>query len=171
MNSRLPAWMRLTFKGRINRFRYIWYSIGTGLIIAIPSFVFLGIYGFRAIALGDVPFFVILINYALEILSLLYAFSFMIRRLHDLNRSVLFLTPIVLIYIIGWFISLDDILNSSLFPFLILANLFLFIYLYFFKGTEGSNPYGPDPLEYSSYEKYLDELDHPDSLEDHRFDR
>ena len=47
-----------------------------------------------------------------------------IRRLHDLNRS-------------GWF------LIAAIIP---LLNFVLGIYLLFFKGTEGYNQYGEDPL-------------------------
>lgn len=178
MNSRLPAWMRLTCKGRINRYRYFWYSIGTGLIVAIPSYFFLSIYGSRALALGDVPFFVILINYAVEILGLLYTLSFMTRRLHDLNRSISFMAPIPLLYILIWLNPFSDMmgpssLHSLMFITPLLAiSLLLLIYLYFFKGTEGPNPYGPDPLKYSSYEEYLKVVnDANTSSEDNRFER
>lgn len=48
----------------------------------------------------------------------------MMRRLHDLNRP-------------GWFCI------GMLLPVL---NIALLIYIFFFKGTEGSNQYGPAPL-------------------------
>ena len=54
--------------------------------------------------------------------------SFMvgIRRLHDLNRT-------------GWFMLL---------VFIPVVNLIFAIYLLFFKGTEGYNNYGADPLQF-----------------------
>ncbi|MBR4907647.1 MAG: DUF805 domain-containing protein [Acidaminococcaceae bacterium] len=48
-----------------------------------------------------------------------------IRRLHDLNRS-------------GWWI---------LVVFAPVAHFLFFVFLLFWKGTEGPNQYGPDPLE------------------------
>jgi Predicted membrane protein len=132
----LPAWMRLTFKGRINRFRYFWYPIGVGFIIAIPDFIFLGIYGLRAVALGEAPPFVSSIHAIIQLLNTLYLVSFGVRRLKDLDKS-------------GWLILVLII------P---LVNVGLFLYLLFFKGTDGQNQYGPDPLEYERYSDYLDHI-------------
>ena len=64
----------------------------------------------------------------LGIVSLIFAvpgFSLGIRRLHDLDKS-------------GWF---------ALIYFIPVLNLALEIYLLFWKGTEGSNQYGSDPLQ------------------------
>lgn len=47
-----------------------------------------------------------------------------VRRAHDLNRT-------------GWIIA---------FQFIPILNFVVGIYLLFFKGTEGTNKYGPDPL-------------------------
>ena len=47
-----------------------------------------------------------------------------VRRLHDLDQS-------------GWWILLQ---------FIPLINIILFIYLGFWKGTDGDNRFGPDPL-------------------------
>ncbi len=52
------------------------------------------------------------------------AFSLGIRRLHDLDKS-------------GWF---------ALIYFIPVLNIILELYLLFFKGTEGMNRYGSDPL-------------------------
>lgn len=58
-----------------------------------------------------------------SIMSILFI-PFSIRRLHDLNKS-------------GWFLLI------SLIP---IINFFFGIYAGFFKGTEGPNDYGEDPL-------------------------
>jgi len=52
------------------------------------------------------------------------AVMLMMRRLHDLDRP-------------GWFCI------GMLIP---LVNMALLVYLFFFKGTQGPNQYGPDPL-------------------------
>ena len=52
------------------------------------------------------------------------AVMLMMRRLHDLDRP-------------GWFCI------GMLIPFI---NMVLLVYLFFFKGTQGPNQYGPDPL-------------------------
>ena len=58
-----------------------------------------------------------------SVMSILFI-PFSIRRLHDLNKS-------------GWFLLI------SLIP---VINFFFGIYAGFFKGTEGPNDYGDDPL-------------------------
>lgn len=65
---------------------------------------------------GQVAYWVFIV-----IPSLYFSFAASIKRLHDLNKS-------------GWWSLL------SLIPF---VNLFLSIYLLFFKGTDGLNKYGP----------------------------
>ena len=62
-----------------------------------------------------------LINFIFSILCL----PFGVRRLHDLNKS-------------GWFFLLF---------FIPIVNFFFMIYFGFFKGTDGTNDYGPDPLK------------------------
>ena len=67
----------------------------------------------------------------LAILSILMTWPWtmvLIKRAHDRNRS-------------GWFLLV------SLVPIL---NLWPAIELYFFKGTEGSNRFGDDPLQYQN---------------------
>lgn len=61
-----------------------------------------------------------LISLAFSILC--YPFS--VRRLHDLDKS-------------GWY---------NLLAFVPIVNFFFCIYVGFFKGTDGPNQYGPDPL-------------------------
>lgn len=61
-----------------------------------------------------------LVNFVFALLCLPFA----IRRLHDLNKN-------------GWFYLL------FLIP---VVGFFFFIYFGFFKGTDGPNQYGPDPL-------------------------
>lgn len=168
MNSILPVFLRLAFEGRINRFRYIFFLLGIWFILTTLNYLWFVLYGIKRIFVGEVSLFIPWIFY---FIGIIYYFSLMIRRLYDLNRSLLFTIPTILILVIDGFISPYDVRESTLYPFLWLVNLLLFFYLLLFKGTKGANQYGPDPLEYSNYEKYLDELDHPEILEDHRFER
>ena len=61
----------------------------------------------------------------ISIVAIISSSMLIIRRLHDLNRPAW--------WCIGVFVPL--------------VNLVLGIYLLFFKGTDGPNDYGPDPLE------------------------
>ena len=111
-----------TTQGRLNRLSYLKYII----VLSLASFVVSFIIGFiGALLTGDAD------STFVNILALIVTFPFTvgaimaaIRRLHDLNRS-------------GWFMF------AAIIP---LLNLVLGIYLLFFKGTEGYNQYGEDPL-------------------------
>lgn len=110
-----------TSKGRLNRKSYIYRSI------------------FLSFALGIIQLILELATAAIEALELLFAvmilalciFGFvagimmLARRLHDLDKS-------------GWWMLL---------LFVPLVNILFYIYILFFKGTEGPNQYGEDPLQ------------------------
>ena len=170
--NKLPAWLRLTFKGRINRFRFIWYPFGLSLILSIPSLILLSIYGIVAMATGKILPIFSYILFALQIVGQVYWISFAIRRLQDLNRSGWFILPIVLPIILGLIMTPMQILKSGFFNILWFINFILAIYLVFFKGTKGDNKYGPDPLDYPEYEEYLKTLENNNSENpDTRFNR
>lgn len=101
-----------SFTGRINRLRYWKYSLCMVLVNIVAAFIMnkLGIVGFLSS----------LINLALSIIFL----PFNVRRVHDLNKSGLWLL-------------------LGLIP---IINFFFLIYICFFKGTTGNNDYGADPL-------------------------
>lgn len=110
-----------TSAGRLNRKSYIYRSI------------------FLSFALGIIQLILELATAAIEALELLFAvmilalciFGFvasimmLARRLHDLDKS-------------GWWMLL---------LFVPLVNILFYIYILFFKGTEGPNQYGEDPLQ------------------------
>lgn len=110
-----------TSAGRLNRKSYIYRSI------------------FLSFALGIIQLILELATAAIEALELLFAvmilalciFGFvagimmLARRLHDLDKS-------------GWWMLLLCV------P---LVNILFYIYILFFKGTEGPNQYGEDPLQ------------------------
>ncbi len=108
------------FQGRLNRKPYILRSI----LLSIGSGIAAGILGvLLGVLLGDS-----LLSYVgcavISAAAFLSALSLCVRRLHDLNRSGLL-----------WLLSFIPVIN-----------FFLAIYVIFFKGTEGDNRYGPDPL-------------------------
>lgn len=104
------------FQSRLNRKRYILRSI----ILSIVSGLLAGI---LAVLLGGSELSFVVCA-AISIAGFVAELSLIVRRLHDLNHSGLF-----------WLLS-----------FIPLVNFFLAIYLIFFKGTDGENRYGPDPL-------------------------
>lgn len=105
-----------SFHGRLNRKHYILRSI----VLNIGSGMLAGI---LAVLLGDAVLSFVGCA-AISVAVFFSALSLCVRRLHDLNRSgflfLLFFIPVI--------------------------NFFLAIYLIFFKGTEGENRYGSDPL-------------------------
>lgn len=110
-----------TSKGRLNRKSYIYRSI------------------FLSLVLGIIQLILELATAAIEALELLFAVMILVlcifgfvasimmlaRRLHDLDKS-------------GWWMLL---------LFVPLVNILFYIYILFFKGTEGPNQYGEDPLQ------------------------
>ncbi len=104
------------FQGRLNRKPYILRSI----LLSIGSGIVAGI---LAVLLGD-SLLSIMSCAAISVAAFFAALSLCVRRLHDLNRSGLL-----------WLLSFIPVIN-----------FFLAIYVIFFKGTEGDNRYGPDPL-------------------------
>lgn len=110
-----------TSAGRLNRKSYIYRSI------------------FLSLVLGIIQLILELATAAIEALELLFAVMILVlcifgfvasimmlaRRLHDLDKS-------------GWWMLL---------LFVPLVNILFYIYILFFKGTEGPNQYGEDPLQ------------------------
>lgn len=99
---------------RINRLRY-WAHSG---LFSLASLVLLAIIGtisvFVSTTLG------IILGVVAYIGIIVFSFILIIQRLHDLNKT-------------GW---------MSLLAIIPLANIYLFILLIFFKGTEGRNNFG-----------------------------
>ena len=110
--------MFLRHDNRLNRKRYILRSITVAVAIIVVAIILSVI----ANKLGSTGAAVlgILISAA----PIVPAFMLSIRRLHDLNRPAW--------WCIGFFIPM--------------VNFVLGIYLLFFRGTNGPNQYGPDPL-------------------------
>ena len=113
-----------TTEGRLNRLRYLKYQVLWSLIIGIAGFILGFIGGFVT---GDAESLLVTIPAGImSFVGGIGGIMLTIRRLHDLDRS-------------GWFILL------ALVPF---VNILFAIYIWFFKGTDGYNRYGADPLTY-----------------------
>lgn len=74
--------------------------------------------------MGLICYEALIVSSLVGIVISVMSFPFEVRRLHDLDLS-------------GWFMLIYTI------PF---VNIFFALYVGFFKGTDGPNKYGPDPL-------------------------
>lgn len=121
----------LSFSGRLNRKPYIIRS----LIVYVIMLVLLTIvdvifedeisfdeFGMLTTSPGTVE---LLFTFIIAVIGIVLLFSLTIRRLHDLDKT-------------GWLALLNYV------P---IANIALSIYVLFFRGTEGNNKYGEDPLQ------------------------
>ena len=110
-----------TSEGRLNRKSYIYRSF----FLSIVLFVVQGILSFAADTFGALDLLFSIAAFVLGIFQLAANIMMGVRRLHDLDKC-------------GWWMLLLIV------P---LVNLFFCLYLLFFKGTEGPNEYGDDPLQ------------------------
>lgn len=110
-----------TSKGRLNRKSYIYRSIFLSLVL----FVVQGVLTFAANTIGALELLFAVVAFGFSLFGFVSNIMMGVRRLHDLDLS-------------GWWMLLLCV------P---LINLFFAIYIYFFKGTEGPNQYGDDPLQ------------------------
>ena len=111
--------MFLRYDNRLNRKRYIFRSFALGAAVSIITKLI------TMIAVSAHSSAIATLGTIISIAAAIPSFMLIIRRLHDLNRPTW--------WCIGVFVPL--------------VNLVLGIYLLFFKGTDGPNDYGPDPLE------------------------
>ena len=111
--------MFLRHDNRLNRKRYLFRGLALGAAISVITKLI------TMIAVSMNSSAIAMLGTIISFVAVIPSFMLMIRRLHDLNRPAW--------WCIGVFVPL--------------VNLVLGIYLLFFKGTEGPNDYGPDPLE------------------------
>ena len=111
--------MFLRYDNRLNRKRYFLRGLALGAAVSIlTTAISLIAIKLRISALS-------LLGTVITIASIIPSLMLIIRRLHDLDRPSW--------WCVGVFIPL--------------VNIALGIYILFFKGTDGPNQYGPDPLE------------------------
>lgn len=110
-----------TSDGRLNRKSYIYRSIFLSVVLCVVQ----GILSFAADTFGALDLLFSIAAFVLGIFQLAANIMMGVRRLHDLDKC-------------GWWMLLLIV------P---LVNLFFCLYLLFFKGTEGPNGYGDDPLQ------------------------
>lgn len=109
-----------TSEGRLNRKSYIYRSFFLSIVLCVVQ----GVLTFAAETFGTLELLFAVAAFALGVFQLAANIMLGVRRLHDLDKS-------------GWWMLLLCV------P---LVNLFFALYLLFFKGTEGPNEYGEDPL-------------------------
>ncbi|WP_346838189.1 DUF805 domain-containing protein [Microbulbifer sp. SAOS-129_SWC] len=111
-----------SFTGRLGRMRFFSYlMISSFLTLVLASVLVMVLVPASPVLAG-------LAYLAIIGVSLVYGLSIYVRRLHDLNQPGVWL----------------------LLMFVPLANFGLLIYLFFFRGTDGSNNYGPRTTPNSS---------------------
>lgn len=110
-----------TSKGRLNRKSYIYRSIFLSLVLCVVQ----GVLTFAANTIGALELLFAVVAFGFSLFGFVSNIMMGVRRLHDLDLS-------------GWWMLLLCV------P---LINFFFAIYIYFFKGTEGPNQYGDDPLQ------------------------
>lgn len=110
-----------TSKGRLNRKSYIYRSLFLSLVLCVVQ----GILTFAANTIGALELLFAVVAFGFSLFSFVSNIMMDVRRLHDLDLS-------------GWWMLL------MLVP---LVNIFFALYMLFFKGTDGPNQYGEDPLQ------------------------
>lgn len=110
-----------TSEGRLNRKSYIYRSIFLSAVLCVVQ----GILTFAVETFGALDLLFSIAAFVLGIFQLAANIMMGVRRLHDLDKC-------------GWWMLLLIV------P---LVNIFFCLYLLFFKGTEGPNEYGDDPLQ------------------------
>lgn len=110
-----------TSKGRLNRKSYIYRSLFLSLVLCIVQ----GVLTFATNTIDALELLFAVVAFGFSLFSFVSNIMMDVRRLHDLDLS-------------GWWMLL------MLVP---LVNIFFALYMLFFKGTEGPNQYGDDPLQ------------------------
>lgn len=110
-----------TSEGRLNRKSYIYRSIFLSLVLSVIQVVLT----FAANTIGALELLFAVLLLVSGLFGFVASIMMLERRLHDLDKS-------------GWWILLLCV------P---LVNILFYIYILFFKGTEGPNQYGEDPLQ------------------------
>ncbi len=110
-----------TSDGRLNRKSYIYRSIFLSLVLSVIQVVLT----FAANTIGALELLFAVLLLVSGLFGFVASIMMLERRLHDLDKS-------------GWWMLLLCV------P---LVNILFYIYILFFKGTEGPNQYGEDPLQ------------------------
>lgn len=110
-----------TSKGCLNRKSYIYRSIFLSLVLSVIQVVLT----FAANTIGALELLFAVLLLVSGLFGFVASIMMLERRLHDLDKS-------------GWWMLLLCV------P---LVNILFYIYILFFKGTEGPNQYGEDPLQ------------------------
>lgn len=110
-----------TSKGRLNRKSYIYRSLFLSLVLCVVQ----GVLTFATNTIDALELLFAVVAFGFSLFSFVSNIMMDVRRLDDLDLS-------------GWWMLL------MLVP---LVNIFFALYMLFFKGTDGPNQYGDDPLQ------------------------
>ncbi|WP_307979018.1 DUF805 domain-containing protein [uncultured Phascolarctobacterium sp.] len=110
-----------TSKGRLNRKSYIYRNFFLSFVLNIIRIIL----AVLAAYIDALELLFTGLLYVSGIFGFVASIMMLARRLHDLDKS-------------GWWMLL---------LFVPLVNILFYIYILFFKGTEGPNQYGEDPLQ------------------------
>lgn len=111
----------LFFTSRLNRKSYIYRSLFLSLVLCVVQ----GVLTFATNTIDALELLFAVVAFGFSLFSFVSNIMMDVRRLHDLDLS-------------GWWMLL------MLVP---LVNIFFALYMLFFKGTDGPNQYGDDPLQ------------------------
>jgi uncharacterized membrane protein YhaH (DUF805 family) len=127
-----PLLSYLTYKGRLNRSRYIFYHV---ILVVIMLFVL----DLILTNGGSMASFVTVFGPVMAAVSILFTS----RRLHDMNLPGWWAVIVYLLnFASGHLTQIYPVTGWGLGP----LSLFCFMILFFKKGTSGPNRFGPDPL-------------------------
>ena len=135
-------WKPLRFSGRSTRTELLGYLIAFWLITTLFGWLAIGVgaAGLASLSFQPQTFMTI------DIFNLLVWLPFpalAVRRFHDQDKPGWWATPLILSTILSW-VSGDSFLSPPVRVVLALFYLAAFVLL-FWKPTDGTNRYGPDP--------------------------
>ena len=127
-------------KNRASRREYIYYTI---VLIAFNILL----YPIHSIFLQQIPLVILYFFLLVQTIFVLITLSLNIRRLHDINISILWYIFYIIVtsLIYFYFVGKDDGISLRAKMFAYSSFIFMKLFFIFFKGTEGLNKYGPPP--------------------------
>lgn len=128
----------LLWHGRIGRAKFFAYTFGVNVLSAVSALIVSFLPG---------AIFPRLLTIAVYILFSYLGICLVVQRLHDLNKPGWYYLAFVATMLTLYYLS-EAFSPGFMYVSMILA-LFFITSIYCFQGTDGDNPYGPDPVALS----------------------